>query len=158
MSMYLIRTMEQLIQLNRSLYVLQVKKTEIVKKGDIEAFQQLQQNEQKHLAAIQKVDRERQTMVARLVPRLENPTVTDCLTSLTKTEQKKLVSLKEQLLTQLMEIKEQNDLNQQLIQQSLDFIHLNVNLLLPQQKQINYGPKSNEKQPTETRRIFQSEA
>lgn len=158
MSIELIRAMEQLIQLNRSLYALQVKKTDIVKKGDMEAFQQLQKDEQKHLAAIQKVDHNRQTAVANLAPTLEHPTVTDCLPYISKVEQQKLVTLKNQLVAILTDLHEQNNLNQQLIQQSLEFINLSVNLLLPQQQEINYGPPTNKKQPIETKRMFQSEA
>lgn len=158
MSTEIIRTMEQLIQLNKSLYELADKKTDIVKKGDMEAFQQLQQNEQKHILAIQKINRDREQAVTTLVPNLENPTITDCLPYVAEKDRYKLTQLKDELMTVLTKLQEQNDLNQQLINQSLEFVNMSVHMLLPQQQQMNYGPPTDKKQQTETKRIFQSEA
>lgn len=158
MSTEIIRTMEQLIQLNKSLYEIAVQKTDIVKKGDMEAFQQLQQNEQKHILAIQKINKDREQAVATLVPTKENPTITDCLPHVPTNDRDKLTKLKDELVAVLTDLQQQNDLNQQLIHQSLQFINMSVHMLLPQEQQFNYGPPTNKKQQTETKRIFQSEA
>jgi hypothetical protein len=40
----------------------------------------------------------------------------------------------------ITELKERNQLNQQLIHQSLQFVHLTLDMLAPQPASINYGP------------------
>lgn len=154
----IITAMKQLITLNKSLAEIARKKTEIIKVGDIEQFQDLQKNEQKHILAIQKVNRNREQAVTELLPNNESPTITDCLPHLNETNRGKLVKLKDDLVNILGELQQQNDLNQQLIAQSLDFINVNVQMLLPQQQQMNYGPQTDNQQQTETKRLFQSEA
>ena len=51
--------MEKLLKLHQSFLQLSKEKTDILKKGDMDALQSLLRNEQKHISAISIIDKER---------------------------------------------------------------------------------------------------
>lgn len=156
----LILSMEKLLKLHKSLYEIAVRKTDVLKKGDMEALNQLMKEEQTHIAAIGKIEEERIQLTKQIVPHLENPTIGDCLESLSGVEQEKVTQLRDQLLQQVFQIQEKNDLNQQLLHQSMQFIHFSMSLVAPQPQNYNYGPPSNkQKTPgTTSTGMFNSKA
>ena len=134
--------LEKTYRLNESLLQLSTKKTDILKKGDFDALNELTANEQKHIQAIEQLEKQREKLLSELVKTSGNPTVTlsDCLELVNDTEREKLNEFKEKLTQQLKELQNRNDLNEQLIQQSLQFIQVSLNLFRPQQEQITYAP------------------
>lgn len=118
-----------------------VRKTEAVKKGDIRALDQLLAEEQKLVGSIQLVEVERQRELHRLFPGKDQlPTLSECIALASGDEKILLEKWHGRLAKVLKEMKERNDLNQQLINQSLQFIHFSLNLLQLNPEQMNYGP------------------
>jgi flagellar biosynthesis/type III secretory pathway chaperone len=152
-------SMEKLLKLHKSLYELAIKKTEIVKQGDIDSLNKLIQQEQVHITAIEKVEKERQEAVSKLIPDQESPTVMDCLNFLHGEERNQLLELADQLMETVFELKERNYLNQQLIYQSLQFVNVSMNLLNPQPESFNYRPPTDKHNRSKTPQgIFNSKA
>jgi flagellar biosynthesis/type III secretory pathway chaperone len=143
----LISTMEKLLKLHKSLYEIAQKKTEIVKVGDIEALNQTLKDEQTHVAAISHFENDRQKIAAALVPTIEKPTIEDCLTVLDDGPCEALNHLRSELLDVIALIKQRNELNQKMIYQSLQFVNFSLNLIIPQRKELNYGPKVGKTNP-----------
>ena len=71
--------MEKLLKLHKSFLQLSKEKTDILKKGDMDALQLLIRNEQKHISAISMMDKERQKVVVGLFPDQPNLTITECI-------------------------------------------------------------------------------
>jgi flagellar biosynthesis/type III secretory pathway chaperone len=136
----LISTMEKLLKLHQSLYELSTKKTDIVKQGDMDALNQIIKVEQAHISAINKLENERQTVAEALLPGVDNPSISDCLEVLGGTDKETLNRFRTELLEVVAQIKEKNELNQQMIYQSLQFVNLSLHLFAPQPEDFNYGP------------------
>lgn len=138
----LISMMEKLLKLHQSLYELSVKKTDIVKKGDMNALNQIIKDEQAHLSAINKFENERQKFTEAFLPGVDNPSISDCLEVLGGTHKETLNRLRMELLEVVSQIKDKNELNQQMIYQSLQFVNLSLHLFAPQPEDFNYGPSA----------------
>ncbi|WP_313800887.1 flagellar protein FlgN [Cytobacillus sp.] len=145
----LIASLEKLCKLHSSLYELAVRKTEIIKTGDMDALNQLLKDEQTHISAIDRMEKERQKAAKVLAPHMDQPTVSDCLDSLAPAEQDKIKDVTNELVQQVHHLKEQNNLNQQLIHNSLQFVNVSMSLLRPQPENINYGPPKKTKKTSE---------
>ncbi|RSD25204.1 flagellar protein FlgN [Mesobacillus subterraneus] len=147
--------MTKMLKLHKSLYELTVKKTDIVKKGDTAALDQLLKDEQAHMAAINKLEQERLALSNQVMPGASLQEIAEALLS----EKDELLQIKEELTTVISEIKARNELNQQLIHQSLQFINFSKSLVIPQEKEINYGPPAGKKQkPGQSPGMFNSKA
>lgn len=146
----LLISMEKLYKLHVSLYEVAKRKTEIVKRGDVDSLNGIMKEEQAHIAAIRKVEEERQRVVNEILPYKDNPTISDCIEDLNSSEQGELIALKNKLMEIVKELKEQNHLNQQLVHSSLQFVNVNLNLLRPQPQNINYGPPAKGTQAAKT--------
>ncbi|HJV17128.1 MAG TPA: flagellar protein FlgN [Bacillales bacterium] len=138
----LVTIMEKLLKLHQSLYELSVKKTDILIEGDMDALNQILKDEQAHIAAISKFEDERQKVVEAILPGVEKPTISDCVAAVDGAEKDFLDQLRTELMETVSNIKEKNELNQQMIHQSLQFVHLTMNLVTPQQVDFNYGPQA----------------
>ncbi|KUP04468.1 hypothetical protein Q75_15305 [Bacillus coahuilensis p1.1.43] len=163
-SQSLFAVLEKLVSLHKSLYNLALQKTEIVKNGDMTGLNELLQNEQKHLGAIKTVEAERQkTAVNFLLERYgahskSEPTISDCIDVAKDEEKHELRSLQQSLAEAIEQLKERNELNQRLLLQSLQFVHLNLSMLQPQKPQATYGNPVQGKKPTAARSLFDSKA
>lgn len=149
-------TMEKLLKLHKSLYELAVKKTDIIKTGDMDGLNQMLKDEQAHIAAISRLENEREKAANSIAPMLESPTVSDCLNILTQPDRLRLEAITKELAELVYELKEQNFLNQQLVHHSLQFVNVSMNLLRPQPEWMNYGPPANKKSEKMNPGIFNS--
>lgn len=136
----LITSMEKLLQLHNSLFEIAQRKTDVIKKGDIAPLNQILKEEQALIAVIDKTEKIRIQAARNSFPGMENPTVMDCIERMSGDDKEHLVEVASSLTTVVSELKERNLLNQQLIYQSLQFVNFSLNLLIPQQESINYGP------------------
>lgn len=144
----MITAMEKLLKLHQSLYALALKKTEIVKTGDIDALNQIIKDEQAHIAAIDKFEKERQRLAAVMVPNAEQPSVADCIKACNPPGKETLGRLREALMDLILQIQQRNELNQQMLYQSLQFVNFSINLVVPQPESMNYGPKASKVKPS----------
>ena len=139
----IIKELDKLIQLHRNLSELALKKTETIKCNDIETLNKLLQSEQKYIKAIDQIEKIRQTEVEKLLQTkdIEEENLFQELLSIVSTsEKKRLIEQREQLLQVIHELKERNQLNQQLIYHSLQYINISFDMLRPQQQEdFNYS-------------------
>lgn len=139
-------TLGKLEKMHKSLLELALAKTEYIKQGDMEQLDQLIKKEQAHVAAIQTLEQQRQAMVtdylrAKGIALTDTPSVADVINAANNSEYKEaLVTVRERLMTLLNELKMQNDLNQKLVFNSLQFINITMDAMRPQRtEQFNYS-------------------
>ncbi len=155
----IIQSLEQLTQLHQRLYSLSVQKTEILKKGDMDELQNLLKQEKKTAKAINQIEAGRleqtTTWAKEHVLAQEKVTVTTMLEYLQGTESgQALEQATTQLAEKLVALKQQETLNQELTQQSLQFVQLSLDMIAPTIDSFNYG---NIQQPSK-RSVFDSKA
>lgn len=139
-------TLGKLEKMHKSLLELALAKTEYIKQGDMEQLDQLIKKEQAHVAAIQTLEQQRQAMVtdylrAKGIALTDTPSVADVINAANNSEYKEaLVTVRERLMTLLNQLKMQNDLNQKLVFNSLQFINITLDAMRPQRtEQFNYS-------------------
>lgn len=155
----LIVTMERLVKLHRNLLELSNKKTDIVIKGDMKALNQILKDEQALLAAMNQFENERQKIAGTIVTELNQPTISDCIKVVDETSKNTLEQLRNELLELASQLKQKNELNQQLIFQSLHFVNFSLSLFFPQREEFNYSPGAGKgKEPGYSPSLFNSKA
>jgi len=138
-------TLTKLERMHKSLLELANKKTEIITAGDIEALDQMLKDEQAHVAAIDKLEQQRQKQVtdylrAKGFASTDKATVADVIEAAEQQSEKDTLSaVRNRLLQIINDLKKQNDLNQKLVFQSLQFVNLTLGSLRPQTEQMNYS-------------------
>ncbi|MCA1065197.1 flagellar protein FlgN [Rossellomorea sp. AcN35-11] len=159
----LITTLEKLYKLHKSLFDLSVNKTDVIKKGDMTELDHVLKGEQKHLAAINTVEAERQResssyLQSKGVRMNEAPTISQCMEHSSPEEQKMLAHWQGKLVDIIGELKGQNELNQKLVYQSLQFVNMNLSMMQPQPDQSTYSRPNGEKKVPSGRSMFDSKA
>ncbi|WP_342508820.1 flagellar protein FlgN [Sporosarcina sp. FSL K6-2383] len=140
----ILTSLDNLEKLHRSLLRIAYDKTAAIKGGDMEGLDQLLKDEQSHLAGIMQMEGLRQRDVAqyltdqgRSVP--ANPTVADLLDVIPEADKQSLVEARDRLLHAIHDLKWQNDLNQKLTYQSLQFVNLSLDMARPRPESTNYS-------------------
>ena len=159
----LIATLEKLYKLHKSLFDLSVNKTDVIKKGDMTELDRVLKDEQKHLAAINTVEAERQResshyLQSRGVPVTEAPTISQCIEHSSYEEREALAQWQQKLVMIIEELRGRNELNQKLVYQSLQFVNMNLSMMQPQPDQSTYSRPNGEKKSPASRSIFDSKA
>jgi FlgN protein len=159
----LLTVLEKIVKLQKSLHQIALEKTDILKADDIEALGQLMKDELKHIKAIEMVNGEREQIQRQLANELllppTNITISQLLKSSMLKDKESLRKLQVKLVEQTQSLKEINEFNQQLLQQSLNFVNLNLDLVLGQQESGNYTDNSsNEEEESTSRSLFDSKA
>jgi len=155
----ILASLDSLEKLHRSLLRLAYDKTGLIKNGDMDKLDQLLKDEQAHLAAIVQMDNQRQLTVSHYLTDQGrsaslNPTVTDLLDVVPEAYRKSLEEAKDRLLHAIHDLKWQNDLNQKLTYQSLQFVNLSLDMARPRLEAVNYskpeinGRNVSKEQPT----------
>lgn len=153
----LIEVLEKLLKLHISLHQLGMEKTNVIKKGKVEELQALMKNERSHISAIQIVEKERKKLIAELIPDKVEPTLAQCLPLFEPSDREKISAIQQELLVELAELKAVNSLNQELLEQSLQWVNLNLDLLLPDD-QPNYKKAHHEEDSLPQISLFDSKA
>lgn len=159
----ILHSLTKLEMLHKSLLEIAYKKTEAIKTGDMDSLNQLLKDEQAHVAGISQLEQQRQIEVtdylrAKGIAPTDNPTVALVLEYTNSTEEKEqLGEARNKLLLTLETLKHQNDLNQKLTLQSLQFVNLTLDALRPKPDQINYS-KTEVNSPSKDKTYFDSQA
>lgn len=142
----ILTSLDNLEKLHRSLLRIAYDKTAVIKSGDMDGLDRLLKEEQSHLAAILQTEGQRQRDVAqfltdqgRSVP--ANPTVADLLAIASEADKQSLTEARDRLLHAIHDLKWQNDLNQKLTYQSLQFVNLSLDIARPRPESTNYSKK-----------------
>lgn len=159
----IVQSLTKLDMLHKSLLEIAYKKTEAIKTGDMDSLNQQLKDEQAHVAGISQLEQQRQTEVtdylrAKGIAPTDTPTVALVLENTNTDEEKaRLSKARNNLLLTIESLKHQNDLNQKLTMQSLQFVNLTLDALRPKPDQINYS-KSEVQAPSKGKAYFDSQA
>lgn len=158
----ILQSLNKLDMLHKSLLDIAYKKTEAIKTGDMDSLNQLLKDEQVHVAGISQLEQQRQLEVtdylrAKGIAPTDNPTVAHVLENTNTDEEKaQLTKVRNHLLLTLETLKNQNDLNQKLTFQSLQFVNMTLDMLRPKPDQINYS-KTEVNGPSKDKTYFDSQ-
>lgn len=143
----IIATLEKLETMHKSLLEHAYKKTELVKNGDMEELDHILKIEQSHVAAIETLEQQRQVLVteylgAKGIALTGTPTVADVIETADLEEERiQLETMRNRLILVIEDLRKQNDLNQKLVYQSLQFVNMTLDLLSLRPEQMNYSGK-----------------
>lgn len=159
----LIDTLEQLIDLHQELTSLAQQKTDVIKTEDMKQLGSILVQEKKLVDEIEKLERVRQNDVHTFLEEkgIANGAglLSEYIQYASTEEQAVLTNLGAKLREVIASLKEQNELNQQLIYQSLQFVNLNLNLMLPEQDSYTYErPQDPENGRKQSQSLFDSKA
>ncbi|MEK4497056.1 flagellar protein FlgN [Ureibacillus sp. FSL W8-0352] len=144
----IISILEKLEKMHKSLLEHAYRKTELVKNNDMEELDKILKVEQSHVAAIEQLEQLRQKKVVEYfqskgIEMSSVPTIAELLEAVEDEEERqKLADVRNRLLKLVENLKIQNDLNQQLIYNSLQLVNVTLNMLRPQPEEINYSEKT----------------
>ncbi|MCY7675370.1 flagellar protein FlgN [Bacillus safensis] len=155
----IIEELHRLYGLHEQLLKLSKNKTEMLKSNEIDALSEVLNLEQKYIQAISQLEEKRIEATVQFLQSDQSPTITACIEKAEGTDQEELISLYEKLNDIMVELKDVNELNKQLIQQSLQFISLTFELVNPNKENMNYGQNGLESsEPKQQRALFDSKA
>lgn len=157
----MIRSLEKLIEHQEGLNNVAVEKTDIIIKNDLEALQTILKQENKHIQIIQKLEAEIFKLSKEILGENgtveANPTLSAVIECVPDEQRECLHELKERLAVKVLTLQQRNQMNQDLLEQSLQFINLSLDLLIPDMDSFNYNPTVQDEQK-ETHSIFDSKA
>lgn len=135
--------MDKLNMMHSSLLKLAYHKTEILQSAKVDGLDETMKNEQSHIAAISQLENQRQEAVEQFFKERQvtsaGVTVSDLMNYASEDEKALLDEKRKSLLLTVTTLQNQNDINQKLLFQSLQFVNLTLDLLRPQPDQINYN-------------------
>ncbi|GAE33028.1 flagellar protein FlgN [Halalkalibacter akibai] len=154
---------ERLIDIHEQLIDLAAKKTELIKQNNMKALELLVREESKLAHKLQTTELLRSKTVKTFLleqgEAKENVTISDVKAFATEEEKQILDQHQDQLIKHVVELKTLNQLNQELIEESLRFVNLSLDLMLPHKEDVSYNPLDHEDRPFEHgRSLFDSKA
>lgn len=131
----IIDTLQQQLKLYEQLLEMEVSKKPLILQNDIVQLNVVTQKEKLLTAQADGLEQNRLLQTARYIKDMGFRYRTGILSDLIKlvsnpSQKQQLMYLHETLTKVLLKLKQVNDLNQQLIQQSLDFINFSINLMI----------------------------
>jgi hypothetical protein len=157
----LIDLLKKLLTLHKAMVQLAVRKTDIIKNGDIETLTDHLQEEQKYILAIKQLENERALVVSEQFTQSGNnkeQTLSSYIELTDEPERTSLQELQSEFVKTILELKERNELNQQLTQQSLQFVNMSLDMMFPQDKSLNYGNPTTKQEKNQRRSMFDTQA
>lgn len=159
----IIQTLRQLIDLHRELNRMAQEKTEAIKAEELKPLSSLLVQERKLVVTIERVEKVRQDDVQAFLEKKGvyqgSASLSECIHYANEMEQAELNNLGTELRAEITRLKERNELNQQLIYQSLQFVNLNLNLMLPETENYTYErPQDSEGGRKQSQSLFDSKA
>ncbi|GGH75403.1 hypothetical protein GCM10010978_15230 [Compostibacillus humi] len=153
--------MEQLVDVHKQLLSISKEKTERFKEGAIEPLQQLLVKERKQIRLLEQTESKRQQAVEKWFQTngmdTEQYTVSHMLEKLEdEKERETLANITTTLTETIVELKQQEQLNEALIRQSMEFVQMSLDLMNPNISSMNYGKEM--KENTANRSLFDSQA
>ncbi|MDQ0159659.1 flagellar protein FlgN [Alkalibacillus salilacus] len=158
----IIEKLGKIQQLNESLLQLSKDKTERLKQNDLETFNQMLIKERKHAQALDQLETKRVEETEAWFQEKgisDERTISNLIQTVDDPEKKEhLEALYEKLVYTLADLKQQEQLNRDLTEQSLQYVELTLDMLQPKhQKDLNYHKQQQSNQSTD-RSIFDSKA
>lgn len=138
-------------------------KTEAIKKADNDALVKLLTKERQLVEEVERKENERIAAVdaffqaQNIAP--EEKTVSEILKYITsETAREQFEKATTKLIEVIVQLREVEQLNQGLLQQSMQFVQLTLSMLQPETKTINYGKQHKQQQTKKNLSVFDSKA
>ncbi|WP_138419481.1 flagellar protein FlgN [Aquibacillus sediminis] len=161
----IVDVLKKITTLHDNLLSISKKKTESLTKNNIDYLQELLLQERKYVQAINQLETKRMELVENWahVNGLDSQAITVSVMiddDLVGTDKQALESVTTRLAETLVELRQQEQLNQQLTKQSMQFIQLTMDMISPSLTTMNYGNQANKQQATQQvkRSLFDSKA
>lgn len=156
----IIDILEELLHVHVEFVDLSKTKTNVVKNGDVDTLSSIIARERKLTRRMEKVEKERQQYMATWFeanqPQMQEKTVTTLLSQVeSENDKEQLIEITTELTRTMAQLKQQEQLNRMLIQQSLQFVHFSLDLMNPTIESMNYGTNK-EKQVRSKQSLFDS--
>jgi len=156
----IVSKIEEMIEIHSKLNQLALDKTQAIINGDMKTLDSIVNQEEAITAHLSQLENERIKLVQAYTEENGGETTFAALIERAPEEVKdRLSDLHGQLAEQVFNLKNQNDLNHDLIKQSLEWVHVNLKLLNPQPAIGNYSnPKTGQKKAAQGFSRFDSRA
>lgn len=154
--------MQRLVDLHVDLVEISQNKTEEIKQGDMEKLSKLLMQERKQVQLISQKESERQELVEKFFVEKnaenEEQTMTNLLAFIDdETEKVEFEKVMSALIDAIVELREIEQLNKELMEQSMQLVQLSLDMLQPSINRMNYDGKQNI-QESSKRSVFDSKA
>ena len=158
-----VQLLEKTYQLHQSLLEISKQKEQLIKDNNIDGMRQVLMGARKHVKAIQELEEKRVIATSgwfrTYAPEAEEQTIQQVIDHLQNNEEKEqLQAIYENFIYVLADLKNQEKLNRELMEQSLQFVELSLDLLKPNhEKNMNYDKKQVQ-QNKASQSVFDSKA
>lgn len=132
----IVEAMDALVAVHRTLNEQAERKTEVLKNGDMQGLESLLKEEEATAAQLKSLEDRRERDVNEFLREKgitsDDPlTVSQIAELAPQHEKEEMYRLRDELLAEIVDLKRQNALNQSLIEQSLHFIDVSLNMARP---------------------------
>ncbi|VXC16206.1 FlgN protein [Bacillus sp. 349Y] len=152
--------LDKIITLQKSLLHVSNRKMEALKENDIDEINRLLKEELSHIRAMESLNIRREELQQEISSTYQMPVTTfsELLGIESLPGKEELREKHAELTACTLRLKNQNELNQDLLNQSLQFVNLSLDLVMGQQETGNYSQDPENIQSIRTHTIFNSKA
>jgi flagellar biosynthesis/type III secretory pathway chaperone len=143
--------LERLLKSHEELLSLGERKTEVLKFGDMKALDGLLKEEDLQVKKLQVIEKDRLLKYA-------NVSLADVLEQAEEPEKEKLLHLQTRLIQTYELLKNRNELNQELLEQSLQYVNISLSMVQPQNEPATYSNSKKDPYTSQARSLFDSKA
>ncbi|MFA9458571.1 flagellar protein FlgN [Halalkalibacter sp. AB-rgal2] len=159
----LIQLMERLEEIQQQLLMIAIQKVEPLKKGDMKVVETLVREESKWIHQLEMVETLRTKKISDYVQEQgiesNGARMVDLLPYASEDEQLRMIEIQQSLTDVTAQLKQQNEFNQQLIEESLKLVRVSLDLMIPMKEDISYSPDEKQESPLGSgHSIFDSKA
>ncbi|GAB1530852.1 MULTISPECIES: flagellar protein FlgN [Brevibacillus] len=131
----LFELLENLLQFHKALYTLAMQKKSVLIKGHVDDLIAITSKEQKLIKGVIEAEEERQKLIKQIVSEksiaLQDYTLAEFIKWTTSAEEKnQLTNYRNDLIRIVSDLRDANELNQQLLGQSLSFVNIQLDMIL----------------------------
>ncbi|WP_138753701.1 flagellar protein FlgN [Paenibacillus sinopodophylli] len=160
----IVDTLQQQYRLYEQLLDIELKKKALIMKNDVLTLNVLTQKEKLLAANAEKLEQQRVLLTVRYIKeigfRIRSGVLSELIKAVTNpNEKEELIHMHGKLTSLLTQLKHANDLNQQLIQQSLDYLDFSIGLMVDDPNEdLVYRHPMNQQAGNRSNKIFDSRA
>lgn len=143
--------LERLLKSHKDLLALGERKTEVLKLGDMKALDVLLKEEDLQVKKLQVIEKERLLKFA-------NVTLGDVMDQAEASEKERLQNLQDYVVQAYEALKSRNELNQELLEQSLQYVNMSLSMVQPQSEPSTYSNSKKNPYTNQSSSLFDSKA
>jgi flagellar biosynthesis/type III secretory pathway chaperone len=143
--------LERLFKSHEDLLALGERKTEVLKLGDMKTLDVLLKEEDFQVKKLQMIEKERMVKFAKV-------TLGNIYEQAEEPEKERLMHLQEQIIQAYGKLKNRNELNQELLEQSLQFVNMSLSMVQPNSDPDIYSKHNADDYGSNSISLFDSKA